>query len=167
MSERESTGSADSGLPAPSLRPCIDLWVDVDAPIEVGPVGAGTRRVVPIKGGRAVGIGRGWNARVLAGGADYQIVTADGCALLQARYVLETDAGDRIYVENNAIRTGPPELVARLLRGEPVDPAAIYFRCVPRFEAAAPALRWLSERVFIGTGARHPRQVVMRFFEVL
>jgi Protein of unknown function (DUF3237) len=141
--------------------------VDVDAPIEVGFVGAGTRRVVPIKGGRAVGITDGWTARVLAGGADFQTVSASGCAVLQARYVLETEAGDRIYVENNAIRTGPPELIARPLRGEPVDPAAIYFRCAPRFEAAAPSLRWMSERVFIGTGARHPNQVVMRFFEVM
>jgi len=166
MSERASLPT-ETGLAAPALRPCIDLWVDVDAPIDVGLVGAATRRVIPIKGGRAVGIVGNWKARVLAGGADYQTVTADGCAFLHARYVLETEAGERIYVENNAVRTGPPELIARLLRGEPVDPAAIYFRCAPRFEAAAPALRWMSERVFIGTGARYPAQVVMRFFEVL
>lgn len=157
----------ETGLPPPSLRPCVDLWVDVDTPIEVGAVGAGTRRLIAIKGGRAVGLAGGWNARVLPGGADFQLVTSSGCALLQARYVLETDAGDRLYVENNAIRTGPPELIARLIRGEPVDPAAIYFRCAPRFEAAAPALRWMNERLFLGTGARHPAQVVMRFFEVL
>ena len=167
MSATDSSAADATTLPAPQLRPCVDLWVDVDTPIEVGVVDAGTRRVVAIKGGRAVGIVGGWNARVLAGGADYQIVTARGCALLQARYVMETDAGDRIYVENNAIRTGPPELVARLLRGEPVDPAAIYFRCAPRFETSAPALSWMSERVFVGTGARYPNQVVMRFFEVM
>jgi hypothetical protein len=157
----------ETGLTAPALRACVDLWVDVDVPIEVGVVAAGMRRVVPIKGGRAVGIFGGWTARVLPGGADFQTISASGCAYLQARYVLETDGGDRIYVENNAVRTGPPELIARLMRGEPVDPAAIYFRCAPRLEAAAPALRWLNERVFIGTGARHPSQVVMRFFEVL
>ena len=162
----EST-PAVTDLLTPALRPCIDLWVEVDTPIEVGAVGAGYRRVIAIKGGRAVGLVGGWNARVLPGGADFQMITASGCAVLQARYVLETDAGERIYVENNAIRTGPPELVARLLRGEPVDPAAIYFRCAPRFEAAAPSLRWMSERLFLGTGARHPRQVVMRFFEVM
>jgi|SRR5882672_4529321 len=156
-----------TGLPTPALRPCIDLWVEVDTPIEVGAVGAGNRRLIAIKGGRAVGLLGGWNARVLPGGADFQMVTASGCAVLQARYVLETDAGERIYVENNAIRTGPPELVARLQRGEQVDPAAIYFRCAPRFETATPSLRWMNERVFIGTGARYPSQVVMRFFEVM
>ncbi|HTT10772.1 MAG TPA: DUF3237 domain-containing protein [Burkholderiaceae bacterium] len=156
-----------TGLPVPALRPCVDLWVDVDRPIEVGPVGTVTRRVVPIRGGHAVGITDGWRARVLPGGADYQSIVHAGCAILHARYVLETDAGDRIYVENNAIRTGQPELVAQLMRGEPVDPAAIYFRCVPRLEAAAPALRWMNERIFVGTGARHPAQVVLRFCEVL
>jgi len=157
----------DTGLAAPVLRPSVDLWVDVDAPIEVGRIGVTTRRVVPIKGGRAVDIAGKWRARVLPGGADFQSIAVDGCASLQARYVLETDGGDRIYVENNAIRTGPPELIARLLRGEPVDPAAIYFRSTPRFEVAAPALRWMSERLFVGTGSRHPNQVVLRFFEVL
>jgi hypothetical protein len=87
-------------------------------------------------------------------------------ARLEARYVLETDAGDRIYVLNDAIRSAPADVMARLVRGEPVDPAQVYFRCVPRFECAAPALAWMMERVFIGTGMRRPTEVVMRFFEV-
>jgi hypothetical protein len=53
------------------------------------------------------------------------------------------------------------------VRGEPVDPAQIYFRCSPSFETAAPALSWMGERMFVGTGARYPDAVVMRFFELL
>ena len=166
MSQQDPSRTG-TGLAAPALRPCIDLWVDVDVPIEVGAVGTGTRRLIAIKGGRAVGLIDGWNARVLPGGADFQLITSASCAVLHARYVLETDGGEKIYVENNALRSGPPELIARLIRGEPVDPAAIYFRCAPRFETAAPALRWMNERMFLGTGARHPQQVVMRFFEVM
>jgi len=41
----------------------------------------------------------------------------------------------------------------RLTPGEPVDPVAIYFRCVPRFEVSSPALGGLTESAFIGTGA--------------
>jgi hypothetical protein len=52
------------------------------------------------------------------------------------------------------------------VRGEPVDPASIYFRCSPTFETVSLALRWTTERLFIGTGARHPDKVVMRFFTV-
>ena len=46
--------------------------------------------------------------------------------------------------------------MAKLLRGEPVDPAQVYFRCNPRFETASPTLRWISERMFVGVGVRHP-----------
>jgi hypothetical protein len=151
-------------LSAPGLVPFADLSVEVGAPIEVGAVAAGNRRVVPIVGGTCVA--RGWKARVVPGGADFQLITSPTMARLEARYVLETDAGERIYVHNDAVRTAAPEVMARLVRGDPVDPQQVYFRCVPRFECAAPALAWIGERVFLGTGLRRPSQVVMRFFEV-
>jgi hypothetical protein len=91
---------------------------------------------------------------------------SDTLAELDARYVLETDGGDLVYVRNRALRSGPPELMARLVRGEPVDPALIYFRCSPSFETTSAALGWINERMFVGTGVRHPDRVVMRFFEV-
>ena len=28
----------------------------------------------------------------------------------------------------------------------------------------SPSLRWITERLFVGVGVRHPTQVVMRFF---
>ena len=152
-------------LAAPGLARFADLSVQVAAPIEVGAIGHGTRRVIPIVGGSCVA--RDWSARVLAGGADFQLIVNGRIARLEARYVLETDAGDRIYVHNDAVRTAAPEVMARLLRGEPVEPAEVYFRCAPRFEASAPALAWMMERVFLGTGLRRPAEVAMRFFEVL
>jgi hypothetical protein len=152
-------------LAAPALARFADLEVEVGAPIEVGAVAGGMRRLIPIVGGRCSG--RGFSARVLPGGADFQLVTSATMARLEARYVLETDAGDRIYVENDAIRTAPPAIMARLVRGEPVDPQDVYFRCQPRFEASAPALAWIAERLFLGVGVRRPTTVEMRFFEVL
>ena len=152
-------------LAAPGLARFADLSVQVAAPLEVGAVGHGLRRVIPILGGTCVA--RDWAARVLAGGADFQLIVNERMARLEARYVLETDAGDRICVHNDAVRTAAPEVMARLLRGEPVEPAEVYFRCAPRFEASAPALAWMMERVFLGTGLRRPSEVVMRFFEVL
>ena len=153
-------------LPSPLLAPTLtyfaDLVVEVDKPQEVGQTAHGLRRLIPILGGHASG--SGWTARVLSGGADFQLVVNDRMAELDARYCLETDGGDLIYVQNRAIRTGPPELMARLVRGEAVDPSQIYFRCSPQFETAAPALRWITERLFVGTGARHPDKVLMRFW---
>ena len=151
-------------LPTPQLNFFADLSVQVAAPQEVGSTVHGRRRLIPILGGTAQG--QDWQARVLPGGADFQLIVNDRLAELDARYVLETDAGDLIYVQNRAVRTAAPELMARLMRGEPVDPAQIYFRCSPSFETASPALAWISERLFLGTGARYPDRVVMRFFEV-
>lgn len=154
-----------SNLALPTQTFFADLSVTVGAPQEVGSTAQGLRRVIPITGGSAVGAG--WTARVLPGGADFQLVVSDSLALLDARYCLQTDGGDLIYVQNRAMRSGPPELMAKLLRGELLDAASaaqIYFRCSPTFETASPALRWITERMFTGTGARHPDKVVMRFF---
>ena len=151
-------------LPTPSVKFFADLTVLVDKPQEVGRTPRGLRRLVPIVGGEAVG--DGWRARVLPGGADFQLVVSDTLCELDARYMLETDGGDLVFVVNRAIRCGPPALMARLLRGEPVDPSLIYFRCNPSFETASASLRWITERMFVGSGARHPDKVLMRFWQL-
>jgi hypothetical protein len=154
-----------NSLLTPELKFFADLTVQVDKPQEVGPTVHGQRRVIPILGGEVKG--EGWTARVLRGGADFQMIVNQSLAELDARYVLETDAGDLIFVQNRAVRTATPEVMARLIRGELVDPQQVYFRCTPQFETASKSLAWISERLFIGTGARQPDRVVMRFFEVM
>jgi hypothetical protein len=151
-------------LPTPTLNLFADLSVQVDKPQEVGQTHHGVRRLIPILGGQVQG--QGWTARVLPGGADFQLIVNDRMAELDARYTIETDGGDLIFVQNRAVRTASPDVMARLVRGEPVPPESVYFRCSPSFETASPSLRWITERLFVGTGARHPDRVVMRFFEV-
>ena len=147
-------------LPTPTLKFFADLSVQVGTPQEVGVTVHGRRRLIPILGGSAAG--DGWTARVLPGGADFQLIVNDRLAELDARYVMEMDGGDVVYVQNRAVRCGAPDVMAKLVRGEVVDPALIYFRCTPSFEASSPALAWLSERLFLGTGERRPDQVLMR-----
>ena len=151
-------------LAAPALKFFADAQVQVAAPQVVGRGPRGLRRVIPITGGDFKGYG--WQARVLAGGADFQLIVTDTLTELDARYTLELDGGDLVYVCNRAIRSGPPELMATLARGELVAPSAIYFRCAPSFETASNAMKWSYERMFVGTGARHPDRVVMSFFEI-
>ena len=157
--------STHDPLAAPGLEHFADLQVEVGAPQVLGQGPQGLRRVVPILGGSAQG--NGWSARVLPGGSDFQWIVSDTLSHLDARYGLETDAGDLVYVHNRALRAAPPEVMARLLRGEPVDPASIYFRCSPSLETSSPALNWVNERMFVGAGVRHPAQVAMRFFTLL
>jgi hypothetical protein len=149
---------------APTLEFFAELSVLVGVPQEIGHTVHGQRRLIPILGGEARGAG--WTARVLPGGADYQLIVSPRLAELDARYVLETDAGDLIYVHNRALRAAAPDITARLLRGDPVDPALVYFRCSPSFETASPALGWIAERLFIGSGVRRPERVEMQFFTV-
>ena len=148
----------------PPLKFFADASVVVAAPQVVGHGPRGLRRVIPILAGEFKG--DGWHARVLAGGADFQLIVSDTLTELDARYTLELDGGDLVFVQNRAIRSGPPELMAKIARGEPVDPAAIYFRCSPTFETASKSLRWINERMFVGAGARFPDRVAMRFFEL-
>ena len=153
-----------SSISPPNLTWFANLSVQVAAPLEVGKTVRGVRRLIPILSGTAQG--NGWSARVMPGGADFQLLVNDRLAELDARYVLETDAGDLIYVQNRAVRAAAPEVMARLVRGEEVDPQQVYFRCSPSFETASASLAWISERLFVGTGVRYPDRVAMQFFEV-
>ena len=157
--------SSTDPLAPPSLDYFADLEVDVGKPQVLSQSARGMRRLVPIIGGRAHG--NGWTARVLPGGTDFQLIVSDTLSELDARYGLETDGGDLIYVQNHAVRAAPADVMAKLLRGEPVDPAQVYFRCNPRFETSSKALGWINDRMFVGVGVRHPAQVVMRFFALL
>jgi len=151
-------------LATPPLQFFADLSIQVDRPQEVGRVFSAQRRVIPILGGEVTG--DGWRGRILPGGADFQLIASDTVAQLDARYVVETDAGDRIFVMNRAVRSAPADITAKLIRGEPVDPALVYFRCAPVFETGSKALAWIHERIFVGTGVRHPDRVEIRVFTV-
>jgi len=137
----------------------------VGEPIEAGETSAGLRRVIPIVGGEVTG--PHLQGRVLAGGADFQILRPNGVAELHARYVIECQDGERIYVENCGLRHGPPEAMERLRRGEPVDPALIYFRTTPRFETGAKKYSWLRDYVFTASGVRRPNSVELSVYQVL
>lgn len=149
-------------LQAPKLAFFADLSIQVGPAHEIGTTPAGNRRVIPILGGQVRG--DGWTARVIPGGADFQAIVSPTLAQLDARYVIETDAGDLVYVVNRALRSASPETTRKLIRGEPVDPSQVYFRCVPSFETSSPALAWINERIFVGTGVRRPEEVQISVF---
>jgi hypothetical protein len=148
----------------PRLTLAMELRVKVGAPVEVGAVPGGRRRIIPIEGGTFDG--PDIRGTVLQGGADWQIVRADGLAELDTRYTLQTDTGDIIYIQNAGIRHASPEITARLLAGQDVDPSLVYFRTAPTFETAAPHLQWLTRAIFVGSGERHPNDVIVRVWKV-
>jgi hypothetical protein len=107
------------------------------------------------------------NGRVLPGGADWQIVAADGSLDIHARYSIESDAGALIQVDSRGLRTGPPDVLARLGRGEDVDPSLYYFRTAMRFETAHPSVAWMNRILALAKGAREKNAVRLDVYEVL
>lgn len=148
----------------PPLRFVFAAFVDVGTPQEIGETTAGRRRVIPITGGRVEGprlIGE-----VVPGGADWQLVRSDGTVELVARYTLRAADGALISVVNRGLRRAPPDVLTRLTVGEFVDPALYYFRATPSFSVAPGPHGWLADSIFVATGERQARQVVIKFFEL-
>ena len=98
--------------------------------------------------------------------ADWQILLADGTALGDIRYTLQTDRGDLLYVQSRSVRHGSPEVLARLGRGEDVDAGEYNFRTSTQIETAAPDLDWLNKGVFISVGGRQPAGVIYETYLV-
>jgi hypothetical protein len=152
-------------LPPPTLEHLCDLAVTIAAPVEVGQTPVGLRRMIPITGGTVTGARV--NGKVLAGGADFQLILGGGTqAHLDARYVIELDDGSRVFVQNTALRVASLENSQRIMNGQPVNPDEVYFRCQPKLEATSPQWAWLSESQFIGVGRRAPDGVFMSFYRV-
>jgi hypothetical protein len=136
----------------------MQIELSVGPPIEVSP----GRRCIPITGGAVTGIYMG---TVLPGGADWQQIGSDGTIDIDARYVLELADG-RVEVESRGLRAGPAEVLARLAKGEAVDPALYYFRTAMRFSTAAPALERLNRVLAISRGERLAGAIRLTVYEV-
>jgi hypothetical protein len=149
----------------PELRHVCDIEVDVGPMRDLGPTPHGRRRIVPILGGRVSG--PRLEAEVVPGGADWQYAREDGVVELVARYSIRTGDGVEIAITNRGIRRAAPQAMERLSRGEAVDPAQVYCRTVPTFEAPAGAYDWLNRSLFLATASRLPDRVQIRVFEVM
>jgi hypothetical protein len=147
-----------------SREPIFTIHADLADIVSLGHTPYGERRVVGILGGSVRGAKL--TGRILPGGADWQIVRVDGATDIQARYTIEAEGGGKIMVQSNGLRHGPPDVIARLARGEAVDPSLYYFRTVVRFETADPQLGWLNRILALAHGQREANAVRLDVYEV-
>jgi|SRR5581483_823730 len=152
-------------MSTPELKFVFEVAVAVGKPLDLGQTQAGHRRIIAISGG--VVSGPRLQGEVVEGSADWQILRPDGTADLDARYTIKANDGTLIYVINRGVRHGPPEVLARLNRGEQVDPGAYYFRTAASFETSAEQHAWMTRTIVVGIGERYPDRVVIRFWELL
>lgn len=148
-----------------SSEPIFTIQAELAGILNLGATPYGERRIIDILGGTVSG--PKFNGRVLPGGADWQIIRADGAADIQARYTLETETGARVLVSSEGVRHGPKAVLEALTRGEKVDPTLYYFRTVMRFETAAPEIDWMNRILAIARGQREARSVRLEVYEVL
>lgn len=128
----------------------------VGTPQAVGRTADGMElRIVPVTGGTVSG--PRLQGEVLPGSAaDWLRVEADGTAHIDVRLTIRAASGGLVYVQYGGIRTGAPEVLARLAAGEAVPPTDYYFRTLLRFQTGAADLAWLNRTLAVGVGARPP-----------
>lgn len=119
--------------PVPTLMPAFEVVAELGPLEDHGMTRAGHRRIIPVLGGRITG---DFDGEILPGGADWQIVRHDGSIDVDGRYSARAEDGTLLYVHALGVRSGDPEVLEALLRGEDIDPTRYYFRAAVRLECA-------------------------------
>jgi hypothetical protein len=161
--------SLRDGLPetlaAVRTRPLFVMRLSVQPLQVVGPAPGSMRRIGVITGG--VVEGERISGEVLDGGSDWQTVRSDGAVTLDVRLVLKTSDQAMIAMVYRGVRHGPSDVLARIDRGEAVDPASYYFRIAASFETAAPRYDWVNRLLAVGVGHRRADGPLYSLFEIL
>ena len=140
----------------------MEMTVEATA---IGQTPLGERRIGLVTGGRFHGPAA--SGVVLPGGADWMMTGADGCTRLDVRAMLRADDGQAIGIIYTGLRSGPPEVIARLAAGEVVDPASYYMRTAIRFETGPGPLDWLNRVLAVAIGQRPPQGPVYDIYAIL
>lgn len=113
----------------------FSLHVLCDEGIPIGRTASGHLTIIPITGGTVSGQLTG---SVVPGGADWNTQRADGSFHVAAKYMIRTNSGEHIGIENEGI-----------LR--PSEENAIV-QTIPRFTADLDGpYAWLTQNIFAGT----------------
>ncbi len=150
--------------PAPPLEYAFTAHVTLDVPLDMGALGGGRRRYIPITGGTVSG--PMLTGTILPGGGDWQTIGTDGVTHVEAHYALKSQDGTIIEISNPGVRVASQEITDRLARGEEVDPSTYYFRTAPRFTVRGGPHAWLARHTFVARGIRLPREVQIDVYVV-
>jgi hypothetical protein len=144
----------------------LALNVDFGAHHVVGATPFGRRRVAPVAGGNFEG--PELSGIVLSGGTDWVTEDAAGSWFrMDVRLPLRTHDGDLLTMAYQGFRSGPPDVLAKVARGETVDAGSYYYRVAGSFETASPKLARLNTLVFVANGWRTSVGPGYDVFEVL
>ena len=131
-----SQESGPKHLDAPRMEFVYEETVTLGASLHPGATPFGERNIVPITGGTFSG--PRLKGKILPGGWDWQL-SVNGCFLIQANYMIQTDDGVIINVDNRG----------RICSKRGAKPAAVF--TTPIFEAPIGAYDWLNAGAYVGT----------------
>jgi Protein of unknown function (DUF3237) len=160
-----STARVPESLKSVKTRSLFVMRLEVKPYQVLGVVAGAFRRVGVVPGGTFEG--ERLSGVVLEGGNDWQSVRDDGVTTLDVRLVLKTTDNSLIGMTYHGMRHGPAEIMARLDKGEDVDPALYYFRTSPKFETSSQNYDWLNRIIAVGLGYRTTTEVFYSLFEIL
>jgi hypothetical protein len=141
------------------------ITLDVPSIVDLGETPYGRRRIAQVSAGHFEG--PKLKGTVLPGGGDWLLLRRDGVLQLDVRLTLETHDKQLIYMTYKGFRHGPKDVIDRLNRGEPVDPALYYFRATPYFETSSERFAWINGICCIATGERNAHGPTYHVFHVL
>lgn len=141
--------------------------VSVSEPILIGETPIGTQYMIPITGGTFKG--PDIKGVILPVGADFLLERADGVEEVKATYTIETDDGQKIYVDNWGYYVTTPEVKEKVAKGQDVDPKLIYFRTTPIFRAPGEKYAWLNRTIMVCSGEelRDSSTILLKFYKVI
>lgn len=140
--------------PVPSLEVAFEVRAELGPLEDHGITRVGHRRIIPVTGGTISGQ---FDGTILAGGADWQTVRADGSIEIDGRYSARSHDGELLYIRARGVRSGDPDVLEALLRGAEVDPAAYYFRAALTLESATRPE--LERSLYVASYVREARRV--------
>jgi|SRR4249920_394189 len=137
---------------------------EVGTLVSLGAAKYGERRYVPLLGGTVAG--PELNGQIVEGGVDWQVNRGDGVLDIAAHYVIRADDGGLIEVQSDGMRHGPPDVMARLSRGDAVARDEYFFRTLMRFQSGAPAWTHLNRVMALAVGQREAKLVVLDVYRI-
>ena len=132
---------------------------------DVGATARGHRAIVHVTEGTFEG--PKLRGALLPGGGDWALMRSDGVMEVDVRLTLRTDDDALIYMTYTGLVREARQAFAQRARGIVPDPAATYFRTLPRFETGDERYAWLNAIIAVGMGALRLDGVDYDVFEIL
>lgn len=165
-------GAQGNGLPEGARAPKLEFVYECDATLSdalpFGQTLEGTRRVIPITGGRVTG--PQIRGQLVAGGFDWNLSRSDGASMVDASYYMRTDDGVIIRITNRGVGGPPAAAAGRRAGGAGAAAEAFLMFTTPSFDTPIGKYDWLTRSTFVGTlGVRANTRgaVLIRVFRVV